>query len=160
MKMIYLASFFALFVGNVTASDFNSGKLSEFEREYSSNIDTCTELSLKPLTSIKDKLPIEPTHCKNVILYLYLNAMHSCTSQTKQAFASELELLSKSDIDSIQQKRITNHLSMIEDEEKMRLKAKKAFLELPENTQAQLISTEIGQRPFNGVEAAGIYCKE
>jgi len=159
MKRIFLASFFSLFIGNVAAGDFESGNLSKLERDYSSNIDRCSKLSEKPLTLPKYKLPIESSHCKNVILYLYLDAMHSCTRHSKQAFASELQISSKPDIDSTHQKRISNHLSIIRDEEKMRMKVKKAFLDLPENIQTQLMSSEIGQRPFNGIEAADNYCK-
>lgn len=158
MRTLFLIGFTVLICGAVNAGDFNSGKLSLLENSYSQNLDNCTKLSNKPLSPIKNKPNLDPTECRNTILYLYLHTMHSCSKQTKQDFESELKLSSQSNSDSTMQKRINNHLLMIKDEETMRLNAQESFLELPAEKQSELLNTEISRRPFNGIQAEEIYC--
>lgn len=158
MKFLYLIGFTALFYRAVFAGDFESGKLSLLENRYSLNLENCSKLSNEPLSPINNKPNLDPAQCRNTILYLYLFTMHSCSMQTKQNFSSELKLSFQENTDSIIQKRINNHLSMIKDEETMRLNAKEKFLKLSPEKQSELLKMEISQRPFNGIQAEEIYC--
>lgn len=158
MTMTKSITLMLLASSSILAGDFQTGNLSHLESAYSSKLEYCTELSNKPLTPIKDKPNLTTVECKNTILYFYLETMHTCSETSKKAFEAALKKSVNQFNDPVIEKRISNHISLIEDEKHMRINAKNMFLKLPKDTQSLLLNMEIATRPFNGINAEDVYC--
>lgn len=158
---ILLSLFFLLPITSLSAfaGDFASGTLSDLEEQYSSNIEECLNQSNIPLTSIKQKPDLNLKQCNDAVLYLYLRSMHICTKETKSAFETEL-LKNRNNSDDILKETIDSHLMMIEDEKTMRMSAKNRFERIPQEQKNILLNAELADRPFNGVDAAKLYCRK